>query len=266
LKAYLSIIKIRFAVQLQYRAAAIAGFATQLFWGFIRVMVYHAFYMSTAVSQPMSLQQTVTYTWLVQVTLRMLAWNGDLEIINMIRSGNFAYELCRPVNLYFSWYSRLVALRVVPTILAGIPLYIIALLLPANFGITFPVSVMSGIVFIISMTGALMLSCAITNITSIVSLWTVAGDGIQSLIPTLVMILSGSIVPLAFFPDWAQPVLRFLPFSSLLDIPFRFYLGMFPPSQILPLFALQLLWTSVFIGLGLWLLSLATKRVVVQGG
>jgi ABC-2 type transport system permease protein len=62
MKAYLAIIKLRFALQLQYRAAAFAGFCTQLFFGFVRVMVFHAFYLSSAVTQPLSLQQTVTYT------------------------------------------------------------------------------------------------------------------------------------------------------------------------------------------------------------
>ncbi|OGN89623.1 MAG: hypothetical protein A2Z74_02740 [Chloroflexi bacterium RBG_13_46_9] len=266
MRAYLSIIKLRFAVQLQYRAAAAAGFFTQLFFGLVRVMVFHAFYLSTTVMQPMSLEQTVTYTWLVQVTLRMLPWNGDGEVLNLIRSGNMAYEMCRPINIYFSWYSRLIALRIVPLFLTGLPLFIIVLLLPSNYGATLPASVLSGVAFVISMTGALLLGCAISNIIAISALWTVAGDGVQRLLPALVMIFSGSIIPLAFFPEWAQPALKYLPFSGLVDIPFRFYLNAFPPDQIYPLLVLQLSWTGIFIGLGLWLLSSATKRVVVQGG
>jgi ABC-2 type transport system permease protein len=80
------------------------------------------------------------------------------------------------------------------------------------------------------------------------------------------MIFSGSIIPLAFFPDWSQPVLRFLPFSGLLDVPFRFYTGALPPSELFPLFLLQIFWIFTIIGLGIWLLSSATRRVVVQGG
>lgn len=266
MKAYLSIIKIRFAVQLQYRAAAMAGLCTQIFWGFVRVMVYHAFYLSTTVTQPISLEQTVTYTWLVQATFRMLPWNADAEVLSLIRSGNVAYELCRPVNLYFSWYCRSIALRIVPMILAGLPLFIVVLMVPANYGAMLPASALSGIAFMITMLGALLLSCAISNIISMSALWTVAGDGMRILIPTMVMMFSGSIIPLAFFPDWSQPILRYLPFSGVLDIPFSFYLGTLLPSQIFPMLILQLSWTGIFIELGLWLLSSATRRVVVQGG
>lgn len=266
MKAYLSIIKLRFAVQLQYRAAAAAGLFTQFFFGFVRVMVFHAFYLSTTVIQPMSLEQTVTYTWLVQATLGMLAWNADAEVLTLIRSGNVAYELCRPVNLYFSWYCRLIAFRVVPLILRGVPLFVVASLLPASYGLILPVSILSAIAFIISMIGALMLSCAISNIIAVSALWTVSGEGVQRLLPALVMIFSGSIVPLAFFPDWTQPILRYLPFSGLLDTPFRFYLGTLPPTQVFLSLGLQLSWTGVFVGIGLCLLSSATRRVVVQGG
>jgi ABC-2 type transport system permease protein len=266
MKAYLSIFKLRFALQLQYRAAAFAGFTTQFFFGFVRVMVYRAFYFAGTAAQPQSLQQTVTYEWLMQTTLRLLPWNGDAEVIKLIRTGNVAYELCRPLNLYFNWYVRLIALRIVPTILAGVPLFIIVLFLPTQYGATLPVSVLAGLAFLVSMTGALFLGCAITNIISISALWTVAGDGMQRLIPAAVMILSGSLVPLAFFPDWAQPILRYMPFSGLVDIPFRFYIGTLQPSELLPLLLLQLLWTGIIVSLGLWLLSSAVKRVVVQGG
>lgn len=266
MKGYLAIIKLRFAVQLQYRAAAFASFCTQLFFGFVRVMVYHAFYLSTSAIQPLSLQQAVTYTWLTQATLRLLPWNGDAEVIQLIRTGNVAYELCRPLHLYFSWYARLIALRIVPTMLAGIPLFIVTLLLPGQYGLDLPVSLSAALAFTLSMIGALFLGCAITNITSMSALWTVAGEGVQRLLPALVSIFSGGIIPLAFFPDWSQPILRFMPFSGLMDIPFRFYIGALPPSEVFPLFLLQVSWTLAIIALGLWLLSSATRRVTVQGG
>ena len=44
MKAYLSFFKIRFINGLQYRAAAYAGIATQLAWGFMYIMMYHTFY------------------------------------------------------------------------------------------------------------------------------------------------------------------------------------------------------------------------------
>ena len=266
MKAYLSIIKLRFAVQLQYRAAAAAAFFTNFFFGFVRVMVYHAFYASSQVVQPLSLEQAVTYTWLTQVTFRMQPWSYDLDIINLIRSGNIAYEFCRPLNLYFTWYCRLISYRLVPTLLSGIPVYFCAYFLPAKLGLSFPVSLAAAAAWILSNILALLLGCAISNMITISVLWTIAGDGMIRIFPAVVMILSGVLIPLAYFPDWMQTLLTLLPFSSLVDIPMKFYLGIIPATGIFTYGLLQIFWISIFILIGLQLYNMAAKKVVVQGG
>jgi ABC-2 type transport system permease protein len=266
LNAYISIFKLRFAVQLQYRAAAMAGLFTQFFFGFVRVMVFQAFYASSTLVQPLTLEQAVTYTWITQATFRMQPYNTDVEVIDMIRSGNVAYELCRPLSLYFFWYCRLITFRLVPALLAGIPMIIIAYLLPADYGMSFPASLSAGIIWIISTLLALLLGCAISNLISISALWTISGIGMQRIFPVVATVLSGLYVPLAFFPDKMQTILRFLPFSGLVDIPIRFYLGLIPASELITLGSLQLLWTLVLVFIGIRLLSLGTKRVVIQGG
>lgn len=266
MRAYLTIIKLRFAVQLQYRAAAAAGFFTQLFFGFIRVMVFHAFYASSTVVQPISLEQAITYEWMVQATLRMLPWNGDDEVMRLIRSGNVAYELCRPLHLYCIWYCRLLALRIVPTLIQGIPMFLLVSFFPEGYGVKLPPSFAAGGAWLLSMACSLLLGCAVSNLISISTLWTVAGEGARRIIPALVMIFSGVTVPLVYFPDWAQTVLQLMPFAGLVDIPTRFYLGIIPPSQVILFMLLQLGWTAGFIGLGILLVRIAMKRVVIQGG
>jgi len=71
-KAYWSLLSARFRMLLQYRAAALAGLGTQLFWGVIRMMVFEAFYRSTDAAQPMSLPDIITYVWLTQAMLHLV--------------------------------------------------------------------------------------------------------------------------------------------------------------------------------------------------
>jgi ABC-2 type transport system permease protein len=265
-KAYLSILRLRFAVQLQYRAAAAASLFTNFFFGFVRIMVFMAFYASSTQSQPLSLGQTITYMWLVQATFRMLPYIADREMMNLVRTGGIAYELSRPINLYAAWYCRLLALRIVPTLLTGLPVFILALALPEPYGMALPASPADGAAFAASLLGSLLLGCAITNIVTISALWTAVGDGMELLLGAAVILLSGGLVPLAFFPDWAEPILRLLPFSGLVDVPFRFYVEAVPPSQLVPWLTLQLSWTFIAVLTGLWLLRAATRRVTIQGG
>jgi len=263
MRPYLALTSARIRVLLQYRAAALAGFGTQLFWGLIRVMIFEAFFASSTAPQPMTYTQTVTYLWLIQAMLLLIPWSVDGELRAMIRSGGVAYELLRPADLYWFWYSRALAGRVAPVLLRCIPMFIVAGLF---FGLQPPASVGAAGAWLLATVGAVLLSCAITNLLAISLMWTVVGDGIMRVLGLLATLLSGSIVPLPFFPDWSQRILAFLPFAGIMDTPFRLYTGHIPADRVLAVVGHQLGWTAALVLVGRWLLSRGTRRLVVQGG
>jgi len=267
MRAYLSIIKIRFILLLQYRTAALAGICTQFLFGFVRVMVFEAFYNSSDITQAFTYSQTVSYIWMSQALLGMLPWNGDRQLQTMIRSGNVAYELCRPLNIYNQWYSRSLALRTAPTILRAIPMFIITIFfLPVRYRLSLPESPTLFIAWLLVTVAALLLSASITNLINVSTIWTISGLGVDRLLPALVMFFSGMIVPLPLFPEWMQRILGLLPFSGLVDIPMRFFTGNLCLNSLMPMLFLQLFWTVIFIILGKFLIVRGLKKVVIQGG
>lgn len=266
MKRYLSVLRVRFLLLLQYRLAALAGVCAPLLFGTVIVMVFDTFYRSAGGPQPMSYTQTVTYVWLGQALLATQPWNGDPEVMGMIRSGNVAYELCRPLSLYSYWFSRAVALRTAPTLLQAAPIFLFAIALPPNYRISPPASLAALGSALVLQGGAILISCAITNLMNIATLFSIAGEGIVRLVPALVIFCSGSIVPLPLFPPLLQRILHLLPFSGIVDTPQRFYIGVSAPSELLPYLVHQLVWTSILVIAGQWLLARAMKRVVVQGG
>ena len=267
MRAYLSILKVRFIMLLQYRVAAIAGGCTQLLFGFIMIMILDAFYSSSTAIQPISFSQTVTYMWLNQALLAtVMPWGGDNEIETMIRSGNVAYELCRPVDLYNLWFSRAIALRTAPTILRAIPIAAVAFLVPGRYSLQLPASLQHFLAWILAMIGSVFISAAITNLINVSTLWTISGLGFKRLIPAFVIFASGALIPLPLFPQWLRTILDILPFSGLVDIPMRFYTGHLSVSMLFPLFGKQLLWAITLIWMGRMFLKRSMKQVVVQGG
>jgi ABC-2 type transport system permease protein len=256
---------------LQYRAAALAGLWTQVFFGLVLLMIYEAFYASTTAPQPMSFAEIVSYVWLGQALLAMLPWNADAEIRAMVRSGAVAYELCRPIDLYALWYARALAWRTAPTILRAVPMCVFAaVLLPliglGEWRLAGPPSAAAALAFGATLACTLLLGCALTTLINISLLWTLSGDGAVILLTTLTTFLSGMIVPLPLFPDWAQPIVRALPFAGLVDLPFRVFTGHIPPADTASVLAHQIFWTVVLVLIGRWLLSRGMRRVVVQGG
>ena len=108
MKSYLSYFKLKFLTGLQYRAAALAGLSTQFFFGFVYISVYIAFYESGSGTIPMPLDELVSFIWLNQAFFALVfMWYKDKEILSMIKNGNVAYELCRPQDLYFMWFFKI---------------------------------------------------------------------------------------------------------------------------------------------------------------
>jgi len=263
MRPYWAVFGARFRTLLQYRAAALAGCGTQLFFGLIVVMVYQAFYRSTRAPQPMTYAEVVTYVWLAQAMLGLILFGADHDVHEMIRSGAVAYELARPIDLYGLWYFRAVALRTGPVLLRMVPIGLVAGLC---FGLGPPASAACAGMWALATVGSVLLGSAIATVMTISLLWTISGDGINRLVAAAMFICSGIIVPLPFFPDWIQPVLSALPFRGMADTPFRVYLGHILVERAGIAIAHQLAWTLGLILFGRWLLGRAIRRLVIQGG
>lgn len=271
LAPYRALMSARYRMMLQYRAAAMAGAGTQFFWGFIRIMILMGFYASSSAAPPMNLADVVSYIWLGQAFLALLPWIHDRELEREIREGGVAYELLRPTDLYSLWYVRTLANRVASASLRCLPVLLGAgVLLPlagfTEWQLAPPPSVGSFAAFAVSLGAAVLLGGALTMLVHVSLLWTLSGDGIAQVMPALVTVFSGMVVPLPLFPDWAQPFLSALPFRALVDVPFRLYTGDIPAGDAFGPVALSLAWTVALVAVGRWLLARGQRVLVVQGG
>jgi len=263
MQAYAAAWGARFRSALQYRAAALAGMVTQLFWGLMRVMVLTAFYRSSSGAQPMTLEQVVSYIWLGQALLLMQPWWIDREILEEIASGQVVYQLLRPLDLHTHWVCRDMANRASSVLLRAAPQFVIAGLC---FGLAPPPSLAAALAFLVTALLALTLSSTLAAAVAVATMWTISSLGLRQIVGTIAMVFSGMIVPLAFFPAWSHPIVENLPFALMMDMPGRFYTGALPPGA-LPLALLRgVAWLAVLTGLGRWLLARAKRRLVIQGG
>ena len=271
MQAYGSLFVARFALLLQYRAAALAGVATQLFWGFVKVMVLEAFFIQSTTAQPITVHEAIGYVWLGQAFLvAIVPWSGDRDIQALIRSGAIGYDLLRPTDLYSFWFTRALAMRTAPIILRAVPLLCITMLLFPVVGLSgwslAPPSVAALVAFCCSLIGAILLSATLTMLLTVSMMWTLSGEGVNSIFPTLIIIFSGMIVPLPLFPEWIKPLLNALPFSGLLDHPFRLFVGNLPPAALFPVLLHQAVWIFILVLLGRFLVSRGVHKLVIQGG
>jgi ABC-2 type transport system permease protein len=263
MKAYFAILYARMATLFQYRAAAFAGVATQIFWAVIKTMILTAFYAQTSTSQPITLVQAITFIWLGQALLALLPWNIDKELEAQVKNGNVSYELVRPLNLYSLWFARAFAIRTVPTIMRCIPVFMVAAMF---FELSAPISWAASLAFGVSLVLGSLLSAAVTTLILISLFWTISGEGIQRLMPHIALLLSGLVVPLPLFPEWLQPFLSLQPLRGVIDIPSRLYTGVIPAQEAFYYLGFQLIWILILVGVGRWLMDRALRQIVIQGG
>lgn len=267
MKSYFSYFKLRFITNLQYRAAAWAGIATQIFFGFIYIMVYLAFYESGSKELPMQLPQLVTYLWLNQALFTLVyLYYKDQELFNLVKTGNIAYELTRPKDLYFMWYFKIVGQRLAMVLLRLIPFIIFLLILPEPFRINPPISISNFFMFLLTLAVGTLLMTAIITLYPIITMRTLNEKGIVGVIIALADILSGGVVPIPFFPKFLQTISRLLPFQYVSDLSFRLYVGNLSIQEGIYGLLIQLIWLVILIILGYCLMQRNLKKVVVQGG
>jgi len=267
MKKYLSFFNMRFVMGLQYRAAAIGGLACQFFWGAMAILAFKAFYDTDPAAFPMEFQALASYTWLQQGLLTLLSQMGiDNEFFNVIENGNVAYELCRPVSVYNMWYARSAATRVSNALLRSVPVFIVASLIPAPYGLAAPPDLPTLLFFLVSLTLALCVITAQGMIVYMITFHTITPRGVKLIAVNISDFFAGSIVPLPFFPEGFRQFSELLPFSATANVPLRVYSGDLCGPQMYRLMLLQVFWAAALVLIGKLLERRELRRVTVQGG
>lgn len=264
---YWSFFKVRFFYNLQYRTAAISGIVTQFFWGVMEIKMFQAFFRADPESFPMTMEQTIAYVWLQQAFLALfMVWFYENELFDSVRTGNVAYELCRPVDIYTMWFVRTVASRMAKALLRCLPIIIVALCLPKPMRLVLPSSIGTVLLFFLSMMLALLVIVAYSMIVYSVAFFVYNIQGVRMVAQCIAEFFTGSIIPLPFLPDSWQWWIRLLPFASMQNIPLRVYSGNITGEELASALILQVIWIVLLVVIGKGMMYFGMKKTVVQGG
>jgi ABC-2 type transport system permease protein len=270
-RPYFAAFRARFQVMLQYRTAALAGFATQCWWGAIRIMVFAAFYGVHAAAAPISLANAVTYVWLGQALLALLPWVADPEIGQAVRTGGVGYDRLRPLDAYGFWYARTLGwmlARALPraalmALAAGVVLPLMGL---GAWAWRPPSGMAAALLSVPAFALMTALGATVLMLANIVVAASLNERGVNAVLTPLVIVFSGSLLPLNFFPDALRPFLHVQPLAGLVDIPFRIYFADLRGGAALQGLALQAGWTLLLVGVGRFAMERMMRRLEMQGG
>ena len=123
--------------------------------------------------------------------------------------------------------------------------------------------------FMISLILALIVNYNIEMLVAPVCLYTESTWGINIVKETVVLLLSGASIPLAFFPDGLRQAVEYLPFRAVYDIPLTVLLaknGTDTPAGLPAALGIQLFWCAVLSVCGNLFWNQAVKKITVNGG
>lgn len=246
-----------------YRVATAAGMFTNTVFGLILAYTYIALWDERPHLGGYDQAQALTYVWLGQSLLAVMAVMGggfEDELIERIRTGDIAIDLYRPVDLQLWWLAQDAGRALFQ--LAGrgvVPLAFGALV----FDLALPADPLTWAAFLVAVALGLAVSFSIRYLVALSAFWLLDGAGAVQIAWIAGLFCSGMTLPLNVFPGALGEFVRALPWSSLIQAPADILLGRAAP---LPTYAFQAGWAVALLTLGRLIQSVATRRVVVQGG
>lgn len=263
---YLSFIRNAFLTMLAYRLRYFTGIITYLLFVSVHYFIWQAVFANQpdgAFINGFTLTEMVTYISVAWISRSLYFSNIDYDIDEMVRSGEIAIYLLRPVNFQLMMLAKAFGESIFRAFFFTVP---VGIVITAVFPISLPAS---GYDFFLFCASTVMAFFILAQFNFIVGLSAFALKSITGLIQAkyyIVQICSGLLIPLAFFPDWAEQILRLLPFQTIASIPLQFYLGKIPDSEIASAFLLQLFWLVMLTILGKLLWQKALAKLTLQGG
>ena len=120
--------------------------------------------------------------------------------------------------------------------------------------------------FLITLILGLTVTVAFCMLVYVLSFFTISPNGLRMLFTSAVEFFAGAVIPIPFFPEGVQTILKVLPFAAMQNVALRIYSGSMSAEEMTKAVALQFFWLVVLVASGKLLCSMAEKRVTVQGG
>ncbi len=263
LRFYFEVARTAFRRQLIYRWANLAGLATNVFFGVVISSVFIALYHSRPSAGGYDLRDALRYWWVVQAMIMVVLPFGWWDLMLTIRSGEVAADLSKPCDFYWYWFSReagrdvyYLLFRCLPTYLAGALIY----------GLGGPPALSLWPVFAASLALGAALGIVYRFLYNIIAFWIIEARAAGGMAAFVALFLTGSYLPLVFFPPWLYAIVTWLPFSSMMNAPAEVFLGKLSGGALLLTLLQQVLWVVALTLVARWVAALAARRVIVQGG
>jgi ABC-2 type transport system permease protein len=246
-----------------YRGATFAGIVTNTVFGFILSYVLLAVYRERPQAGGFDAIDAVTFTFVTQGMLMVVGIFGNREMADRIKTGEVAFDLCRPYDFQGWWAAVAYGRAVFYAWARGIPPFLLGALV---FDVRLPASAWTWPAFVAGAALAVGVAFAWGFLLQLSAFWIIDVRGPVQLGWVTAQFAGGTFLPLVLFPDGVERLARALPFASMMQLPVEIFLGKHQGLDLLVVYATQAAWLAALVAAGRLVLARAVRRVVVHGG
>ncbi|WLR42424.1 daunorubicin ABC transporter permease [Bacillus carboniphilus] len=260
---YIEMIRIRFLMMLAYRTNYYSGILIYSINIGAYYFLWSAIYGDKAQIEGLSVVQMTSYVAIAWMARAFYFNNIDREIAQEIKEGKVAVEFIRPYHYLLMKTMQGLGEGIFRLTFFSLPgMFIVSLIFPIEFS----TSVSTWVFFSLSIVLSFIVNTQINLLTGVMTFFFFNNDGLIRAKRVVIDLFSGLLLPISFYPMWAQNVMDFLPFQAISYIPSMIFTGGFAGSEIAEALFLQFIWTLILIVpiQGFWMI--AKKKLVVQGG
>jgi ABC-2 type transport system permease protein len=260
---YLEMIRIRFLMMLAYRTNYYSGILIYSINIGAYYFLWSAIYGDKPEIQGLSVLQMTTYVAVAWMARAFYFNNIDREIANEIKEGKVAIEMIRPYNYLGMKTMQGLGEGIFRLLFFSVPgMFIVALIFP----ISFSANLSTWMFFFISLVFSFIINTQINLLTGIMTFFLFNNSGLIRAKRVVIDLFSGLLLPISFYPVWAQSVMTYLPFQSISYVPSMIFTEGFVGQEIFNAVMLQAIWAFILLIPIRLLWSLAKKQLIVQGG
>ncbi|MCM1126999.1 MAG: ABC-2 family transporter protein [Lachnospiraceae bacterium] len=260
---YLYIMKVKIQTVLSYRFDVISTIFVQCITMFAICCFWMAVYGETDSAQGVSGKDMLTYTTISILMSNLLTMNVQHRILDSIRTGNVALDMLKPVNIYFLYLAEDLGEAAAAFFQKVLPLLLISSLM---FGLPKAASSIHAILFLFSFIFSYFINWLLAAMLGLWAFKTFSMGPMMAVKTYIIKLLSGSMIPLWFFPDMLQRILEFLPFVNIYQVPLGIYIGKYSAWTALEHMSVQLFWDVLLLVAFALLQRKMAEQVLVQGG
>jgi len=211
----------------------------------------------------LSVTQMTTYVAVSWMARAFYFNNLDREMALEIMEGKVAVELIRPYNYLGMKVMQGLGEGIFRLFFFSAPgLIIVYFVFPVKF--TWDLSVWG--LFAISILLSFFINTELNLLTGITTFFIYNNSGLIRAKRVVIDLFSGLLLPISFFPGWAQAVMKYLPFQGISYFPSMIVTKGFSQAQAIDAITQQFVWVILLFFPIQILWSLAKKQLIIQGG